>query len=179
MRSGNSADVECVVHYSRVILTGNMMAQCITCGTELHPERALKYDYCMAPDCQQKNAKGLTIVTVGMNKAADEIMILDDRARQDLAAGKHHDQRRGTFGQAAAVRRTPAPPGRAAGARTADRKPRPRRAQVAAQRRAWTRSQERLALLYNEQGLKPAEIAAKLGLSSYQVTQIVLAAKRG
>src|SRR5215467_9953146 len=157
---------------------GDMMAQCITCGTELHPERALKYDYCMAPECQEKNAEGLTMVAIGMNKAADEIMILDDRARQDLAAGKHHDQRRGTFGQAAAVPRTPAAPGRALANRSADRKPRPRPAQVA-QRRAWTRSQERLALLYNEQGLKPAEIAAKLGVSPYQVSQIILSAKRG
>ena len=154
-----------------------MMAQCITCGTELHPERALKYDYCMAPECQQKNAKGLTMVAIGMNKAADEIMILDERARQDLAAGKHHDQRRGTFGQAA-VSRTPSASGEAQAKRTADRKPRPRPAQVA-QRRAWTRSQERLALLYNDQGLKPAEIAAKLGVSPYQVSQIILSAKRG
>ena len=158
---------------------GNMMAQCITCGTELHPERALKYDYCMAPECQEKNAEGLTMVAIGMNKAADEIMILDDRARQDLAAGKHHDQRRGTFGQAAAVPRTPAAPGRALANRSAGRKPRPRRAHVAPRHTAWTRSQERLALLYNEQGLKPAEIAAKLGLSPYQVTQIILAARPG
>jgi len=154
------------------------MAQCITCGTELHPERALKYDYCMAPECQQKNAKGLTMVAIGMNKAADEIMILDERARQDLAAGKHHDQRRGTFGQAAAVPRTPGPSGRARAKGTADRTPHPRPAQ-GAQRPAWTRSQERLALLYNEQGLKPAEIAAKLGVTPYLVSQIILTAKRG
>jgi DNA-binding transcriptional regulator LsrR (DeoR family) len=38
----------------------------------------------------------------------------------------------------------------------------------------WTRSQEKLALLYNEQGLRPDEIAAKLGLSPYQVAQIIL-----
>jgi hypothetical protein len=155
-----------------------MMAQCITCGTELHPERAQKYDYCMARGCQEKNAKGLTMVAIGMNKAADEIMILDDRARQDLAAGKHHDQRRGTFGQPAAVPRTQAEPGRAPANRAAEGKPRRRTGRVAPQPKAWTRSQERLALLYNEQGLKPAEIADKLGISSYQVTQIILAAKR-
>src|SRR5215471_1038453 len=63
------------------------MAQCITCGTELHPERAQKYNYCMSPECQEKNAKGLTIVTVGMNKAADEIMVLDEGTREDLASG--------------------------------------------------------------------------------------------
>jgi len=41
----------------------------------------------------------------------------------------------------------------------------------------WTGKQERLALLYNEQGLRPAEIAEKLGVSSYLVTQIILAAR--
>ena len=35
----------------------------------------------------------------------------------------------------------------------------------------------RLALLYNEQGLRPDEIAQKLGLSSYAVTQIILTSR--
>jgi DNA-binding transcriptional regulator LsrR (DeoR family) len=43
-------------------------------------------------------------------------------------------------------------------------------------RKPWSRKQEKLALLYNEQGLRPAEIADKLGVSSYLVTQIILAA---
>ena len=43
--------------------------------------------------------------------------------------------------------------------------------------RPWTDRQERLALLYNEQGLTPDEIAARLGVSRYQATQIVLAAR--
>jgi DNA-binding CsgD family transcriptional regulator len=41
----------------------------------------------------------------------------------------------------------------------------------------WTPKQERLALLYNEQGLRPDEIAAKLGISRHLATQIVLAAR--
>ncbi len=162
------------------------MAQCITCGTELHPERAQKYDYCMAPECQEKNAKGLTMVAVGMNKAADELMILDDRTREDLASGKYRDQRRQSFGTSAsaspasaspaqlhraAPAGTPASPARAA--RPARRpQPAPRPKPV-----PWTGKQERLALLYNEQGLRPDEIADKLGVSSYLVTQIILAAK--
>ena len=77
------------------------MAQCITCGTELHPERAQKYNYCMAPECQEKNAKGLTMVAVGMNKAAEELMILDEGTAEDLASGKYRDQRRGSFGTSA------------------------------------------------------------------------------
>jgi len=43
--------------------------------------------------------------------------------------------------------------------------------------RPWTRSQERLALLYNEQGRRPEEIAQKLGLSTYTVTQIILGSR--
>ena len=150
------------------------MAQCITCGTELHPERALKYDYCMAPECQEKNAKGLTMVAVGMNKAADELMILDEQTRENLASGKFRDQRRGSFGPSA-----PAPgPARPANPARPARTSRPARpARRAAARPQWTAKQERLALLYNEQGLRPDEIADKLGVSRYLATQIILAAK--
>ena len=69
------------------------MPQCVTCGRELHPERAQKYNYCMARECQEKNAKGLAMVAVGVNKAAEQYMILDDRTREELASGKYHDQR--------------------------------------------------------------------------------------
>jgi hypothetical protein len=159
------------------------MAQCITCGTELHPERAQKYDYCMAPECQEKNAKGLTMVAVGMNKAADELMILDDRTREDLASGKYRDQRRQSFGTSASASPASRPAHRAAPAGTPAspaRAARPaRRPQPARHPKPvpWTGKQERLALLYNEQGLRPDEIADKLGVSSYLVTQIILAAK--
>jgi hypothetical protein len=155
------------------------MAQCITCGTALHPERAKKYNYCMARECQEKNAKGLTMVAVGMNKAADELMILDERTREDLAGGKYRDQRRGSFGtsvpgdQAApgAVEQAGRPAHRAQ-PRPARRPPAP-----AAARRPWTEKQEKLALIYNERGLRPDEIAQKLGVSTYTATQIVLAAR--
>ena len=153
------------------------MAQCITCGTELHPERAKKYNYCMARECQEKNAKGLTMMAIGMNKAAEELMILDERTQADLASGRYHDQRRGSFGTSAsaaapgAVVRDPAPAGRTR------RRPARRAAAPAPASRPWTDRQERLALLYNEQGLRPDEIAAKLGVSTYLATQIVLAAR--
>ena len=52
----------------------------------------------MVPDCQEKNARGLSMVAIGMNKAAEEFLILDDQTREDLASGKYRDQRRGTFG---------------------------------------------------------------------------------
>jgi hypothetical protein len=152
-----------------------MMAQCITCGTELHPERARKYNYCMARECQEKNATGLTMVAVGMNKAADELMILDERTQADLASGRYRDQRRGSFGTSAPAT---APGTTAAGSGPSARRSRqePTR-RAAARARPWTDRQERLALLYNEQGLNPAEIAAKLGVSTYLATQIVLAAR--
>lgn len=153
------------------------MAQCITCGAELHPERARKYNYCMARECQDKNVKGLTMVAVGLNKAAEEFLILDEQTREDLASGKFRDQRRGSFGPPA-----PAAGDRPLAARDADRasrrpaqQPRPRRLTPA--RPAWSRSQEKLALLYNEQGLRPDEIAHKLGVTRHLVTQIILAAK--
>lgn len=150
------------------------MASCVTCGAELHPDRARKYDYCTAPACQDRNLKGLTMVAIGMNKAAEEFMILDEDARADLASGKYRDQRRGSFGPPApsagpltpAVQAQPAPH---------QARPRPR-AETPARPR-WTPSQERLALLYNSQGLRPAEIAAKLRVSSHLVTQLILAAK--
>jgi len=150
------------------------MAKCITCGVRLHPERARKYNYCMARECQEKNAAGLTMVAVGMNKAADELLILDERTREDLASGKYHDQRRGSFGTsarppAAGAVASPVRPGRSPGPR-----PAPASART---RRAWTQRQERLTLLYNEQGLRPDEIADKLGVTSYTATQIILAAR--
>jgi len=131
----------------------------------------------MAPECQEKNAKGLTIAAVGMNKSGEEFMILDERTREDLASGKFHDQRRGSFGTSQA-----APPVRPAGAAAAPAqrtvpRPRPQPRPLAPARGPWTRRQEKLALLYNEQGLRPTEIADKLGVSSYLVTQIILAAK--
>ncbi len=141
------------------------MYNCITCGRELHPERAAKYDYCMSPECQEKNAKGLTMVAVGVNKSAEQYMILDEQTSDDLASGKYHDQRRAYFGRPAA---SPAPPKRPAGTTRPPAQP------AKPARQPWTKSQERLALLYNEQGLRPDEIATKLRLTPYLVTQIIL-----
>ena len=74
------------------------MAQCITCGSELHPDRAEKYNYCMAPECQRKNLKGLDLVAIGVNKSAEQYLLLDQQTRDELASGKFADQRRGSFG---------------------------------------------------------------------------------
>jgi len=150
------------------------MACCVTCGAELHPDRARKYDYCTAQACQERNLTGLTMVAIGMNKAAEEFMILDEDTRADLASGKYRDQRRGSFGPPAPAG-GPRPP--AGQPQPAARPVRPRPRPPSPARPRWTPSQERLALLYNSQGLRPAEIAAKLGVSSHLVTQIILAAK--
>ena len=155
------------------------MPQCVTCGSELHPERAQKYSYCMAPDCQEKNAQGLTMVAVGVNKAAEQYMILDERTREELASGKYHDQRRGSFGPPARPSRTGTTTSAASDPLRPGRRAAPARPQAGrtAARRPWSKSQEKLALLYNQQRLRPEEIAQKLGLSTYMVTQIILAAR--
>ena len=128
----------------------------------------------MSPECQEKNATGLTMVAIGMNKAAEEYLVLDEQTREDLASGKYRDQRRGTFGPIAPSQ-APGPTARPRPA--APRTPAPAERRVRPQRRPWTPSQERLAKLYNEQGLKPDEIAAKLGVSRHLATQIILAAR--
>jgi hypothetical protein len=167
------------------------MAQCITCGSELHPDRAKKYDYCMKPECQEKNLKGLTLVAVGVNKSAEQYLLLDEETQNELASGKFADQRRGSFGTsvptseastAGAVIPRPARPqpaqNKPAENKPAQNKPVPRRpAPARPAPKPWTKSQERLALLYNEQGRRPDEIASKLGLSTYTVTQIILSSR--
>lgn len=154
------------------------MSRCITCGDELHPERAVKYDYCTKPECQRANGRGLPMVSVGVNKSADQFEILDDRTREELPSGKHHDPRRGSYGP------VPRPPAGRPPSEVPDAPPpqpattKPRRTVRRAPRPAWTRSQLKLALLYHEQGMRPDEIAAKLGLSRYTVTQMILRAPR-
>jgi hypothetical protein len=169
------------------------MAQCVTCGSELHPDRAKKYNYCMAPECQEKNLKGLTMVAVGVNKSAEQYLLLDEQTKDELASGKFADQRRGSFGTSvpsaspAEAGASPAgqpvrsQPARPNPARPNPARPNPARHQPAPTRRVapkpWTKSQEKLALLYNEQGLRPEEIAQKLRLSTYTVTQIILGSR--
>jgi hypothetical protein len=164
------------------------MAQCVTCGSELHPDRAKKYNYCMKPECQEKNLKGLTMVAIGVNKSAEQYLLLDEQTKDELASGKFADQRRGSFGTSVptsspseagtAARVGPARPEPARPQPERRRHPTPPRPAVArTPRNPWTKSQERLALLYNEQGQRPEEIARKLGLSTYTVTQIILGSR--
>jgi hypothetical protein len=158
----------------------SFVAQCVTCGSELHPERAEKYDYCMAPECQEKNLKGLTMVAVGVNKSAEQYLLLDEETKDELARGKYHDQRRGSFGTSTLSSPAGAPaPARAASPDRPARRAQPPRPRPAHRDvpRPWTKSQEKLALLYNEQGRRPDEIAQKLSLSTYLVSQIILSSR--
>jgi hypothetical protein len=116
------------------------------------------------------------MVAVGVNKAAEQYMILNENTKDEIASGKYHDQRRGSFGTtvsspspapSAAPRPQPAVPPQRPAAPAAPAAPK-------VTRKPWSQRQQRLALLYNEQGLRPDEIAEKIGLSRYLVTQIIL-----
>jgi DNA-directed RNA polymerase subunit N (RpoN/RPB10) len=147
------------------------LARCVTCGSELHPERAEKYDYCTKRECREQNARPLTIAAVGVNKAADQYLVLNERAKEDLAAGRYQDKRKSsavTDGPRRAAPRTPP-----VAVRPSRRMPAPQ-----SQRPTWSRSQEDLALIYSERGMRPDEIADRLGVSRSTATQMILAAKR-
>ena len=153
------------------------MAQCVTCGSELHPERAEKYNYCTSRECREQNARPLTIAAVAVNKAADQYLVLNERTREDLAAGRYQDARKSpSVTDGRPPKRTPAPKAttvrRPTAPKPAARKP------ASAKRPAWTRAQEDLAAIYSAQGMRPDEIAERLGVSRYTATQMVLAAKR-
>jgi DNA-binding CsgD family transcriptional regulator len=146
------------------------MAQCVTCGSELHPERAEKYDYCTKRACRERNARPLTIAAVGVNKAADQYLVLNERAREDLASGKYQDQRKSSSV-------TDGPPGRgilAPSAHTRPARPTPARQQ---RRPSWSKAQEDLAVIYSARGMRPDEIADRLGVSRSRVTQMILSRK--
>jgi hypothetical protein len=148
----------------------NETKNCITCGDELHPERAEKYDYCTKPECRRRNARGLDVVAVGVNKAAEQFVVRNEKTADEAASGRYKKQP-GTVGSAGqlptrdAVGRRPAPeivPRSSAGSSG------PR----------WSKAQENLALTYRDMGLAPDAIAKKLGISPRLVTQMLLAAPR-
>ncbi len=147
------------------------MARCVTCGTELHPERAEKYDYCMKPDCQARNRRPLTIASVGVNKASDQYVILDERTQEEMAGGRYQDSRRPSSISHGRLRR--------AGTRTrqaAAPSGVPSRAERPAE--SWTESQQNLALALHITGKKTLnEIAGRLDLRPDTVARMITAAK--
>jgi DNA-binding CsgD family transcriptional regulator len=157
---------------------GNSVTHCVTCGIELHPERAEKYRYCTRRACREENARPLTIAAVGVNKAADHYMVLNDQAKEDLAAGKYQDARRSSSITGARSRGRTRIPTAGTKAKPVRRAPggRPPARQPAGP--SWTKAQEDLALIYSNQGMRPDEIARRLGVTRYTATQMVLAARR-
>jgi hypothetical protein len=139
---------------------------CVTCGDELHPERAERYDYCTKPACRQANAEELPIVAIGVNKASDQFAILDERTREDAASGRFKKQPDATGSKA---RRAPSPSDRGS-AEVRDLVP---HSAVRPSRPRWSPAQERLALTYRAMGMNRDQIAGKLGVSSYLVSQIL------
>ncbi len=142
------------------------MANCVTCGEELHPERAEKYDYCTRLDCRERNARGLQIVAVGLNKAADQYVVLNERTKQEMASGRYKKEPEVPGSSRTQPVRTPGRPRVPFAHSSGASRPPPR----------WSEAQQNLALIYRSMGLKPDEVAKKLGVSPSLVTQILLAA---
>jgi hypothetical protein len=139
----------------------------VTCGDELHPERAERYDYCTKPECRRRNARGLRMAAVGVNKAADQFVVLDEETQAEAANGRYKKQP-DAGGSVRGRSRT--------GEGRASTPPQVVPRSSARSRRPWTTAQESLALTYRDMGLAPEAIAKKVGLTPRLVTQILLAA---
>jgi hypothetical protein len=140
---------------------------CVTCGEELHPQRAEKYDYCTKPDCQRHNARGLKVAAVGVNKASEQFVVLDERTAKEAASGRYKKEP-DAVGR---VRTKPTRPHTVGTEQVPQVVPRSSRR---LSRRPWSIAQERLAFTYRDMGLNPDAIAEKLGISRRLVTQILL-----
>ena len=140
----------------------------MTCGDELHPERAERYDYCARPECRRRNARGLDIVAVGVNKAADQYVVLNEKTAAEAASGRYMKRP-----NAAGV-----PEGLPETREGTGRKPAPDVVPTSSGRRMrrWTDAQRNLAVVYRDMGLAPDAIARKLGIGRHLVTQMLLAA---
>ena len=149
------------------------MATCLTCGDELHPERAERYDYCTKPPCVRDNAAQLPIVAIGVNKASDQFAILDERTRVEASTGRYKKQ---PDASGATTRR---PRAATTGAETADVRELVPHSSVRPSRPSWSPAQERLAGTYRAMGLTRDQIAQRLGVTPYLVSQILAAVGRG
>lgn len=151
------------------------MKACVTCGAELHPERAEKYDYCTRAECRAENAKGLTIVAVGVNKASDQYVVLDERVEEEMASGRYRDPRRSASAKLGS--RGPRSRGGAT-TRTADTHRAPRPAVSDEPPETWTQEEQNLALAYEVTGKLPIEeIARRMQRSQRAVAAMLVAAK--
>jgi hypothetical protein len=144
------------------------LARCVTCKNELHPERAEKYDYCTRPACQAENARGLTVIAVGVNKAAEQFVIPTERVKEEMASGRYHDPRRGSFGGFERSRSRPAAGHRLSKQAGTD---------TSGETESWTKDQQDRALSLHVTGRKSqGEIARRLGVSERMVAKMLSAA---
>ena len=152
------------------------MANCVTCGVELRPERAEKYSYCTNDECRARNARGLRLATVGVNKASDQFVILDERTKDEMASGRYRDAGRTSAGRLGHDRstRTARPPtqGRASVPREHHS---PRSSEDG---ETWTAAEQNLALAHEVTGRLPLEeIARRLGRNPRTVARMLVAAR--
>ena len=147
------------------------MAKCVTCGAELHPERAEKYRYCTRPECRARNARPRTIASIGVNKASDQFVVLDDRTTAEMAGGRYRDAGRTSTGRLGHRRSGTDPSPRRRGPTPGDR---------AAPAETWSKDEQNLALAYEVTGRLPIEeIAIRLGRDRATVAKMLVAAKAG
>jgi hypothetical protein len=147
------------------------VANCVTCGDELHPERAEKYDYCTKPECRARNARPRTIASIGVNKAADQFIVLDDKTTEEMATGRYRDAGRTSSGRLGHSRSK-------AIARKATRDP--ASSDESSTEQTWTQDEQDLALAYDITGKLPIEeIAKRLGRDQATVARMLVAAKAG
>ena len=145
------------------------MATCTICGDELHPERAEKYDTCTKRSCRERGGRSVRIASVGVNKAADQFVVLDERTEREMARGRFKKEPEA----AGTPRRRPRTPPAHTSASVPELVP---TSSVRPSRPRWSPAQERLALTYRAMGMTPEQIGKKLGVSPYLVTQILLKA---
>jgi hypothetical protein len=112
-------------------------------------------------------------VSVGVNKAADQFLVLDDRTTEDMERGRYRDSGRTSAGRlghrrsSSSGRSTPSH-GRSSSARPP------------AEGETWTKDEQNLALAYEITGRLPIEeIALRLGRDQATVARMLVAAKAG
>jgi hypothetical protein len=150
------------------------VANCVTCGEELHPERAEKYDYCTKADCRGRNARPRPIVSIGMNKAADQFLVLDDRTSDEMQRGRYRDSGRTAAGRLGHRRSASS----SDPATSSNR--RPVTARSSDDEETWTKDEQNLALAYEITGRLPIEeVARRLGRDQATVARMLVAAKAG
>jgi hypothetical protein len=107
------------------------------------------------------------VAAIGVNKAADQFVVLDEKTEREAASGRYKKQP-GAVGSPGAdelaghAGRRPAVPQVVPSASPGSR-PLP-----------WSTTQQNLAVTYRDMGLTPDAIARKLGISRRLVTQMLL-----